>query len=205
MLTLVTAATDKTLLTIEELRSAAGVTGSGSDTALTTLGGEIAALIARHCNVAAAGVAEPTLRSEALNEIFRFGRSLPNLVLARRPVSAITGVSEDGAEVDPSEYEVDVPAGILYRLSGDARCYWPQAKISVAYTAGWTTVPFGLKKAAKMMVNDLWSSSTRDPNLKRVRIEGVSEREFWVPPTTDALITTEVAQVLAPYVNVTVG
>lgn len=205
MLVVTTPAEDPKLLTAEEMRAAVGVTGSGSDTVLATLNGRISRAIASHCRVATAGVAVPTLRQETLTETFRTGMSRERLLLSRRPIVSVTSVVEDGETLASADYEIDAASGILLRLENDEPAAWSWQKITVVYVAGWATVPDDLKLAASKLASEIYTVGTRDPNLKRVKVEGVDEREFWVAPSSDPLISAEVDALLAPYMNTWLG
>jgi hypothetical protein len=197
ILTVTVPAPDRSLLTLAELRAATGQTTTDNDDALTTLGNGISAAIAAACNIAVAGTTPPTLRAETLSQTERTIECLYPYRLARRPVTAIASVTVDGTALDPTAFEFD-PAGYLYRLDNDARVVWSFQKITIVYTAGWATVPDDLKLAASKLAAALWLGG-RDPNLRRVQIEGVGLREYWVPPTTDPLISQEIRELLRPY------
>lgn len=202
-----TAAADRSLLTTEELRAAVGVTGSSHDATLATLGARAAAAIAAWCGVADGAPAVPTLRSEGITETFRALADVPVLVMARWPVTSIASVTLDGAVLAATGYELADGNRLLYRLSDDVRISWNAAKVVIVYTAGWSTVPDGLKAAAVRLVRDYWYADgpqLRDPALKRVRVDGVDEVEYWVSPASDPLVAGEVADMLAPYRTLTV-
>lgn len=192
-------ADDLSLLTIEELRAAVGVTGTAEDAALKTLGSRLSASIARQCCIASDGINPATLMLETCTETFRAIRSPRELILARRPVTGITSVSENGAVVDPADYEIRRGSGILARLSGDRISCFPSGKITVVYKAGFEDVPDDLKLAASKLAIALYSETARDPNLKRVNIPDVLEREYWVGPADDPLLSAEIQDLLAPY------
>ena len=187
ILTIPSPNTDRSLLTLAELRSAVGVTDNSQDAELTTLGDYISAIITRACKVPTSGAIPPTLRLETVVETFRvpYDEYYSPLYLSRKPVVAITTVTEAGSSLIASQYEVDGDA--LHRLSGDARIGWGVGTHVVTYSAGWDTVPDDLKFAAIRMVQAEWSTggveSSRDPMLKRELIVGVREREYWVDPT----------------------
>ncbi len=205
MLTVTTPATDRALLTPAELRSALpGV--EVQDQALTALNGRIEATICKACNVARAGAVPPTLRLESVVDTYRLKSQQNVLILSRRPTVTIVSVVEDGAALAAEDYEVDAGAGMLYRLSGDARVCWPACKIVVTYSAGWETVPDDLKEAAAKMARVLWSEGAKaDPNLKRESIPGVIDREWWVSQNDDKAMPQEVLDLLAPYMNHYIG
>ena len=201
MLTVTTPATYRALLTTAELRAAIGIDDASQDTALATIGGRVASTIARLCGVAEAAPTPVTLRSEGLTEVFRLSRGLDELILSRRPVTSITSVVADAVTLETTEYEVEAASGLLFYLCDDYRTMWTAEKVTVVYTAGWDTVPDDLKLAASKMVTDIYTTASRDPNLKRHRIEGVGEREYWVSPSSDPLVSQEVMELLTPYVN----
>lgn len=204
MLTVSTPAIDFTLLTASELRAAVGLADADTsmDTILATVGNRAANIIARECRVAQGGVARPTLKSETLAETVRLEINVKPLILSRRFVTAITSVVEDGVTLASTRYEVEGPAGLLWKLDAeDRRIPWPVSKIVVTYVAGFATVPDELKAAAAKLVADLYSSNGANGNLKRERIEGVSEREYWVAPTTDPAIPAEVSELLSSFMS----
>lgn len=201
MLTVTTAATDLKLLTTSELRAAIGIDDASQDATLATIGARVAASIARLCRVADAAPTPVTLRSEVLTEVFRLSSGAEKLILSRRPVTSITSVVVDDVTLESTEYEVEAGPGLLFYLSDDYRTMWTGNKITVVYTAGWATVPDDLKLAASKLVGDIYHAGTRDPNLKRERIDGAGEWEYWVAPTSDPLASEEVMQLLSPYTN----
>ena len=197
--TVTTAASNLSLLTVEELRAAAGVSDTGHDMALAELGQQLSTALARRCMIVDDGVHPPTLLSEGCTEVFRWNGCGP-LSMARRPVTEIASVSINGAAIDASGYEL-ANGRNLHRLSGDALVSWPTAKITVVYTAGFLTVPPDLKLAASKLATALYKETARDPNLKREDIPGIREVEYWVAPTTDPLLSREISDLLAPYVE----
>lgn len=201
MLTITTAAADRSLLTIEELRAAAGLSDASQDVALQTVGNRVSATIARLCRVNDVPPTPPTLREETLTQVYRYYEGSEELILARRPVTSITSVVVDDLTIETTDYEVDIASGLLYRLSDDYRTLWTGSKATVVFVAGWSTVPDDLKLAASKMVADIYLTGTRDPNLRRHQIDGVGEREYWVSPASDPLVSQEVTELLSPYVN----
>lgn len=199
MLTVTTPATDRNLLTTAEIRYAVGVSDASQDDALGVLNRRIASAFSRlYTN--ASGSTPVTLRLETITETFR-DVCASHLWLSRAPVTSITSVVSDGTTLDAADYEID--GRRLYSLSDDARVWWSSAKVVVVYDAGWDTVPDEIKLAASKMARLLWSeggdSGRSDPNLKRVRIEGVGEREWWVGGASDPLMSQEIQELLAPF------
>lgn len=208
LLTVTTAAADRSLLTIEELRAAVGVTDGSKDAALTSLGLRVSASITAACKVWPAGATPPTLREEVLTETYRHRDRHAQLRLSRRPIVSITSITEDDTALTPDEYEVDPTTGIISRLDADWPLQWLPWRaclITVVYTAGWATVPDDLKLAAVKLATTFWTEAGRDPNLRRVEVPGVLLREYWVPPTTDPAFPQEVIDLLSPYMNIWLG
>ena len=57
-------------------------------------------------------------------------------------------------------------------------------------------MPDDLARAAIKFVQAAWNQGSRDPLLRRVRVEGVSEREYWVDPTKDSIVPADVMDIL---------
>lgn len=208
LLTVTTPADDLALLTVAELRAAAGLaaTDGSLDTELSALGRRVAASITAACRIARAGAVQPTLRSETLSETFRLSCERRELVLARRPIAEIASVTENGTVLESAAYESDDAAGLLYRLSADTRACWPAVKIVIAYTAGWATVPPDLALAASKLAATVRAEDRRaDPNLRSEEIPGVISQTWWVGPKDDPAIPGEVLDLLGPYINPVIG
>lgn len=194
VLTIAAPNTDRSLLSIDELRSAAGVSDSARDGELTALGNYISATITNACNVARAsiGAIPPTLRLEALTESFRLKDYRHEAItVARRPVVSIVSVTERDVVLATTDYELE--NNLLYRLSGTQRICWPfysnwqPTHTVISYTAGWETVPDDLKYAAIRFVQTALAVSGRDPMLRSKSTEGVASYSWYqkssqVPP-----------------------
>src|SRR3954463_2402883 len=184
MLTIASPNTDRSLLTLAEIRFAAGLSASDNsqDATLVPLGAYVSASITSACKVAKSGVIPPTLRLETVSETFLFKSLQKSLVLARRPVTTITSVTQTDSVLSTSDYQVDAAAGILYRIT--VGCFtepwgwWPGGRTGVEYERGYATVPDDLKYAAIKFIQAENVTASRDPNLKRLRIDGASEREY---------------------------
>lgn len=214
-----TPATSLALLTPEELRAAAGVTGAGSDVALAAIGAAAAADIMTECNIASDGVNPPTLMSEPVIDTFRPERPFYHnernpsaLILSRRFVSSVTSVVEAGVELTADDYLLRAEAGLLERLINDNVACWQSVKVVVAYVAGFATVPPELKAAAAELVRTRWSETSRDPLVKgyREKVDDIRETEttYWVGGTSGAdkgPVPANVAARLARFMNIGVG
>jgi hypothetical protein len=220
MLTIATPNTDRSLLTLDERKSALGIDAADTskDTAITALGGYVDATITRACKVTVAADIPPNLRLEPVTETFRVMTRTEAVFLSRRPIVEVATVSEGGLVlVADADYEIDGQG--IYRLRSGSRSYWggdafvtygsrlgvALATVVVDYAGGWDVVPEDLKYAAIKFTQAEWNGGgqPRDPWLKSVRIEGVSQRDYWVDPTVDSVIPADVMDILAAggYVN----
>lgn len=195
--TVTTPATDISLLTTAELRAAVGITDDSQDATLAITGRRVSTSLARQCNIVDDGSNPPTLLRETCTETFRWTGCGP-LPLSRRPVS-ITSVTNDGEAVDAADYEA--VGRNLYALLDDELYEWTAGKITVVYETGFVTAPDDLKLAASKSVTATSAETARDPNLKRVDIPGVIEKEYWVGPSNDPFLSQEIADLIAPYVE----
>lgn len=183
MLVVTDSAESLQLLTIDEMRAAAGITGSGSDAALRAIGLSVAASITSECNVAIGSGAPPTLLRETLTQTFRRVRA-SRLLLARRHEVEITSIDVDGEAVSPDDCEADPESGLVSLMVDDFPSRWVGSKIVIVYQAGFATVPDELKMAATDFFRSSWLESQRDPALKGFveDIPGVlrTEKQYWV-------------------------
>lgn len=205
-----TQAEDISLLTIAEMRAAIGLatTDTSKDAILQPLAMRAADRITRACNVAVDGAIMPTLREEAVSDTFRargFFDWGSDLTLSRRPITAIIGVTEDDIAVDSADYEILAATGMLRRLCNDDAVCWRGCKIVVSYTAGWATVPSGLKLAAEQLLRSYWYDASRDPGLRQIEVPGVISKQFWVGSSADPDIPDNVLDMLEPFMNPALG
>ena len=211
MLTITTPASDLQLLSIEEMRELAGVTGAGQDDTLNRLGLRIAADICAECNIAIGAGKPPTLMQETCTETFCDVCGW-TLILSRRHDVEIQSVTVDGASLANDEYEVDAESGLVARLRDDDRTQWSGRKITVVYKAGFAEVPADLARAAADFFRLTWSESSRDLAVKaeRVDVDGVEEREitYWagaLPGSTSGPVPDIVAGQIARFRNLSVA
>lgn len=196
---------DRTLLTIEELRAAAGVPAgdTSQDVTLTIVGDYVSALITSACTLIKDGAIPPTLRLEVINETWRLKSRQQSLIASRLPIVEITSITENGTLLDPADYEVS--QGMIRRVTQNTTAWWPACggwadpfggEVFAIYSAGYDVVPADLKYAAMRFVQVEMAQGGRDPLLKMRRIEGVSEYQWWVDPTKDSVIPAEVMSIL---------
>lgn len=185
MLEVVTPAANLAMLTIDQMRAAAGLDFGDTcrDVQLTLLTARLSAEIADACNIAAANDGEPTLLRETVRERFRETYAAV-ITLARRHHVNITSVVVDGRVLPEDAYYVDGEAGLVYRSDGWA---WRARTITVEYLAGFSVTPPVVSGVMMDLVRLRLSEVSRDPLIKseRVKIDGVEEIEtqYWVSAT----------------------
>lgn len=197
--TVTSPAAELSMLTIAEMRAATGVSDASRDAELMTIGRSASIAIARRCCIVDDGVHQPTLMQETCTEVFRWSDCGP-IRLSRRPVTSIISATVAGTVVDAADCEISGGRNLI-RLSSDAPTDWAAGKITIVYNAGYATAPYDLKMAATKLVTALNVEKGRDPNLKREDIPGVIEREYWVSPSDDPLLSKEISDLIAPYVE----
>jgi hypothetical protein len=197
-------AADRNLLTLAEIKLALGVTDSSQDAALTALGLRVSDMIAEFCRVPRDGVTPPTLRRETLIDTMRLDGCVSPLILTRRFVDTVSSITVDGTALETTDYETDKSAGLVKRISSSGSIIsWSGRVIVVTYLAGFGTVPEALKLAAITVLREQSSAAERDPLLKRERVDGIGEREFWVSAapgiSSVGAISGVAASMLDPY------
>jgi uncharacterized phiE125 gp8 family phage protein len=82
------------------------------------------------------------------------------VVLAHTPVLSVTSVTESGATVAASGYDLDEDSGVLTRMSGRYRRCWLDgaANIAVTYTAGRQVIPANISRAALIILKHMWET-----------------------------------------------
>lgn len=206
MFEVVTPASERAILSADELRIAAGLapTDTSQDGRLHELGLRAAGAVAQICKIVSDGVTPPTLFSEVCRDTFRLPKSRDELVLSRRFVTAVASVVEDGRTLAATDYEVDKSSGVMRRLSGDRHSCWSATKIVVSYTAGFTVLPEDAKHASELIVRNMIAQSERDPMVRRERVDGVGETEYWVSVgEADSPVAMAVSSLLRRYTNYT--
>lgn len=162
---------------------------------------EASALAATYCG--------RVLAAEAVSEVFHLDYRARHvgseaLNLSRWPVSTITAVTEvDDDALDAAYYEVDAGPGLLYRMDGSGNATrWCVSRVTVEYTGGYSilsTLPRDIEAAVLMLCKRRAYTYTQDPNLRRLQVDGVGEREWWVSPTSADPMPAEVMALLNPY------
>lgn len=201
---------DLDILTILELRAAAGVADGSEDAELTALGSAIGEIIGNHCNMRAAEGSVPTVRAEALVETFTMHEPCVSLVLARWPVQEVDYITEGSTVLVDGDFTLVKGKGIIRKPSATGR--W-SGTIEVAYVGGHPDelIPEGLKYAATALVKHLRGMAPpadRDPLVRRVSAEGIGSVDYQVETAAGAsarpLVPAFIDHLLTPYKNIVI-
>lgn len=148
---------------------------------------------------------------EVLSEMWRDVCWQESLSLARLPVVSIASVVADGVTLSASDYECDMQAGQLYRLSSDQRTRWNARKVTVQYTAGYLlpgvtgrTLPHDVQRACTLMVAAQYNARGRDPLLRSESAQDVGQVSYLDPRAGMEAMPPQAAALLAPYRVITV-
>ncbi|MBI4367274.1 MAG: phage head-tail connector protein [Deltaproteobacteria bacterium] len=189
MITVTTAATNSKLVDVAVARTMLGIDGSGEDVALNGYIDRASDVIARHCN--------RVFGLEIVSEQFRLDRLQEELILNRYPVVGAPTVVEDGTTLTVStDYEVDKAKGWITRLYNDRPCWWPIAKVTVAYSAGYTLpaeAPQALQQACLQLVKAFYLGADRDPLIRSESVTPMSSASYfggseYLPPDVLGLL-----------------
>ena len=128
----------------------------------------------------------------------RPGYQYGSLFLARWPVLEIISVTEGTTELTTDDWELDIPEGLITRLSNNEMCYWACGPVTVEYVAGYDTIPDDLKGYASQLVGGYQQITTgTDPNAKHIEIPGVISIDRWVDQTaTDSIVPDDIKTAL---------
>jgi hypothetical protein len=166
-LTIVTAAEDLLLASMEDLRVAAGLTRTDEsrDDELSAIGGRVSAEIIAACSIAPGTGAPPTLRRERVSETFA-ARGDEVLILARRHDVEIVSIAEDGESITLDDRGVDAEAGLLERWVSGRKGRWCADETVIVYDAGFEELPAELAGTVADLVRIRLSEAAADPLVK---------------------------------------
>lgn len=176
MLTVTTPASSYDLTLLATVKAELGITDRAEDPNLTRWIKQASEAVAKYCN--------RVFAEETLTETFRLKSREDGLLLARFPVSAITSVVENDTTLAATDYELasDGGGGVLNRLRYERDWQWPIGKVVVVYTAGYalvTDLPYGVERAAILLVNQYRYAATRDPLLRSESTEGAGSSSYF--------------------------
>lgn len=120
---------------------------------------------------------------ETVREIFHADSCVRLLVLSRKPIVEITGLTEGTGDdlVLDTDFVLDLDNGIIARGTIDSPLAWRIGKITVEYTAGYELMdglPHSIERACLVVLRSLWYSRGRDPSIRSVDIPDVGSRTY---------------------------
>lgn len=191
MLTVTEARESALLVSLESLKAELGITTDTDDEFLTSV-------LARSSSIAEAYCGR-VFAVEGVSQVWR-DVSRPTLLLGRWPVVEIESIEVDGVVLEADEYECEAGTGRVWRLNADARIAWFAEKITVAYTAGFSTLPGGVEEAILKMAKGARAARTRDPSLRSENIlEGLYGYTLFLPSDREGGLEPGVGALLDPY------
>jgi hypothetical protein len=193
MLTVVATATSYDLTVIETVRAELGIADRSEDENLARWVTQASHVIAEYCN--------RTFARETVSETFRLASRNSDLLLSRYPVVLIASVVENGETLAASDYEIASESGLLTRLRDDTPTCWPPGKIVIEYAAGYTLLgdlPYGIERAAILLVNQYRFAAERDPQLRSETTDGAGSSSYF-DGLEESGLSPEIRGLLAEY------
>jgi uncharacterized phiE125 gp8 family phage protein len=172
-------AATRELTTLETLKAALQLSDADDD---------YLALLIAEASAAAESYCRRVFAAATLCDTFRLDAATWTLRLARRPVTAIASVIEDGTTLTAADYLLDADSGLLTRLNDDRpSCWLAPATIVATYSAGYLlpgddgrTLPADIEGGVIDLIKHAWHGRTRDPAIRSETTPGVYEVTYWI-------------------------
>lgn len=165
------------LVSLADLKTYLGVTGTADDAFLTQQGELISDTIEAYCR---RKFAQATYTQKWYND-GSYIKAPRELKLFHFPAISITSLSMDGEAVDPSAYRVHLPTGII-KLLPDAPVDWDE--LEVVYSAGFAAIPSPIQNAVYELVETRYNRKKAGvalnfgSDVQRVSIPGTISIDF---------------------------
>lgn len=169
------------LTTLATLKLELGITGSGSDTRLTSLITQVSAAIETFCG----------RRFERRTVTDIFYPASRTLYLTAWPVASVTSITDSGNLLTTDDYVIDTDEGIItppvygvgYGSPWGYRRWWDQ--VTVIYAGGYNLpgsvgadLPGDIERACLDLASRYYHGGGRDPALRSETIPGVLEQSW---------------------------
>lgn len=205
-LTIITPATNTALATRAYVKSELGITDSSEDARIDAYIRQASDAIVGAINVdLAEATVEETFRRIRRGIICGTRGSFTDhkLTLARMPVASISSVVEDGATLDPSEYELEsADFGLLLRLRDGFLSTWSASTIVVTYTAGYdlpNSAPALLQRACALLVSQYRANAKRDLTIRSESGDGLGSTSYFDGAGDRGGLSPEVSGILQQF------
>lgn len=145
---------------------------------------------------------------DTVNLSVLYGERMQPLQVTRWPMLAEPTVTEVDVDtntvlVEGTDYLVKYEVGQLIRLDVHGRPkQWRSLPVTVAYQAGYATIPADVQDAAVRLINISWYGRTRDRMLRSENIPNVREVAYWFasgPGASTGDMPPDVAAILERY------
>jgi hypothetical protein len=195
-------ATSYALVTIDQAKQSLKIPldDTSQDAAVQAQVDHVSAAVARYCDrVFVVQTYRDQLRSVC--SWLRYGEPLPT---AQKPIAEAEGeplitITQDGAELEATVYEVDAERGLLYRLdSAGASAAWTGSTAILDYTAGYDPIPDDVQAATLEWITARWSAQGKDPALRSETIPDVIS-QMWSSDAQTPSMPSGARELLAPY------
>lgn len=194
-----TPATSKRLTSVSRVKQSLGITDTSQDALITELIERVSREVVAYLRIPAADDAtEATLGRESYVETIRDVSGDYEVFLTRRPLSLVLYVEEDGVALEGDvDYQVNMSAGAIQRLSNDELAPWSGAKIVVTYDAGYLlpdnadrNLPYEIEEAAIYAISSRMQDLQPDGCDREVKSEAIPGVYSATYETSDARANT---------------
>lgn len=208
ILTVTAAATNRLLITVEQVKTELAIADSNSDAQIETLRRRASQAIVSYCNREFARDAVSEVFRDVAAECLNLSAGFPDPVHIAG-YCEIASVTEDGRVLTSDQYEIDAGAGLLYRLYFDHRCSWYARKVTVEYATGYilpddsnSNLPEDVQGAALELIKAARFNAARDPALRSENIlSGLYSYTLFDPTNADDQWPTAVTSPMVKYFN----
>jgi len=175
------------MVTLADAKAALGISATADDAWLGDLIGRASAAVVSF-------VGWPILEGSYSETVETDGRT-HTILLSRFPITAVTGLTLDGADVTADlSWKVQAGGG-LTRWKDHRSTPWPRGALVVEYDAGHATAPDDIQAATIELVRQ-WFERNRDPMVKSVSYADSTSVAYVVNPPG---LPTVVRDLLTPH------
>jgi len=204
--TVLVAASDYDLVTLDDVKAELSVTGVDSDAQLGRYISAASAAAAQYCNrVFVRETVKDVIDIEQDPYRWQVPGGSDALNLSRYPVANVISilVGQNAAPLVADQgYRLNAGTGQLFRLNAydGAVCRWDALPVVATYEGGFADIPWDVQDAVTRMIRARWFARGRDPYTRSESVPGVGDVSYWVPTGADAgNLTPDVADLLDNY------